>query len=84
MVLSHTLEGLVRYKKLTPNQARMVIKVGENTAGYSGPITMMYPREEYFDPKYFDKYPDNTNSVTAERLLYGGLDTLLRLCKSRL
>ena len=82
-MLSHTLEGLVRYKKLTPDQARMVLKVGENNAGYSGPITMMYPREEDFDSKNFDKYPDNTNSVTAERLLYGGLDTLVRLCESR-
>lgn len=76
----NTHEGLVRYKRLTHDQAsKLLMRRGSNT-GYAGPITMMYPREENFDPNYFKGYPNNTSTETAERLLQGGLATVLELC----
>jgi len=76
----NTLDGLVRYKKLTPEQATDVLNFRKKSTGYLGPVTMMYPPEERFSPDTLHAYPSSTDPAQAKRLLSGGLTTIIQLC----
>ena len=73
-------EGLMKYKKLTKEQADRILETRRNLTGYLGPITMMYPRRQSFDIEELTRYPRNTDKETSVRLLEGGRDMVARLC----